>query len=149
MTSFIVPPFKIINQIYNNIQFIDIHDRFSFCTFSFYKTYTDTNRHKQVGCGMMKISELQTKDVVNIMDGKKLGKIQDLDIDLRQGMIKAIIVPNGARLWGWMNGGQEWVIPWRQIIKIGSDVIFVRLTSHHREMESSYYLPYESDDTLR
>lgn len=75
----------------------------------------------------MKISELQAKDVVNISDGRKLGQIHDLELDLRQGIIRAIVVPGETKLFGWLAGGQEWVIPWKQIVKIGSDVILVRL----------------------
>ncbi|SEN08799.1 sporulation protein, YlmC/YmxH family [Lihuaxuella thermophila] len=75
----------------------------------------------------MKISELQAKDVVNISDGRKLGQIYDLELDLRQGIIRAIVVPGETKWFGWFAGGQEWVIPWKQIVKIGSDVILVRL----------------------
>ena len=76
----------------------------------------------------MKISELQAKDVVNISDGRKLGQIQDLELDLRQGVVKALVIPEETRLFGWISsGGQEWVIPWKHIVKIGSDVILVRL----------------------
>lgn len=78
----------------------------------------------------MKISELQAKDVVNIADGRKLGHIIDLELDLRGGTIKAIVIPGETKLFGWLNGGQEWVIPWRQIVKIGSDVILVRMDNH-------------------
>lgn len=78
----------------------------------------------------MKISELQAKDVVNVSDGRKLGQIQDLDLDLRQGVVRALVIPEETRLFGWISsGGQEWVIPWKQIVKIGSDVILVRLES--------------------
>lgn len=75
----------------------------------------------------MKISELQLKDVVNIADGRKLGKIHDLELDMKQGMVKAVVVPGETRFFGWFAGGEEWVIPWNQVVKIGSDVILVRL----------------------
>lgn len=75
----------------------------------------------------MKISELQEKDVVNIGDGRKLGQIVDVELDLRAGLIKAIVIPGENKLLGWFHGGQEWVIPWKQIVKIGSDVILVRM----------------------
>ena len=87
------------------------------------------------------ISELQEKDVVNIADGRKLGQIYDLEIDLHKREIKSLIVPAETRLFGWISGGQEWIIPWRQIVKIGSDVILVRLSSAHmdqREHENKY-----------
>jgi YlmC/YmxH family sporulation protein len=85
---------------------------------------------------MMKISELQAKDVVNIADGKKLGQIQDFEMDLTQGLIKAIVVPTEQKLFSWLSSGQEVVIPWNQIVKIGSDVILVRLGNRYQEMDS-------------
>mgnify|MGYP003946008657 CR=1 FL=1 len=85
---------------------------------------------------MMKISELQAKDVVNIADGKKLGQIQDLELDLKQGLIKAIVVPTEQKLFSWLSNGQEVIIPWHQIVKIGSDVILVRLGNRYQEIDS-------------
>jgi len=75
----------------------------------------------------MKISELQSKDVVNVADGRKLGQITDLDLDLEKGTIKAIVIPSQTRLFGWLSSADEWVIPWKQVVKIGSDVILVKL----------------------
>lgn len=95
---------------------------------------------------MIKISELQSKDVVNVSDGRKLGQIHDLEVDLRQGEIQALVVPGESRLFGLWSGGKEWVIPWNQIIKIGTDVILVRLNSQshadgggHRD--SAHFFP--------
>lgn len=90
----------------------------------------------------MRISELQSKDVVNIGDGKRLGTIGDLDIDTDSGLIRAIIVPGQARFFGMVGGGQDVVVPWNQIVKIGSDVILVDLRPLH---DSGYYLPPQSN----
>lgn len=88
----------------------------------------------------MKISELQSKDVVNIANGRKLGRIYDLELDLRKGTIEAIIIPGEARLFGWFSNGQEWIIPWRQVVKIGSDVILVRLDEiNDHPIDEKYY----------
>ncbi|MBN2908353.1 YlmC/YmxH family sporulation protein [Polycladomyces sp. WAk] len=86
---------------------------------------------------VIKISELQAKDVVNVQDGQKLGQIHDVEIDLKMGQIKAIVVPAENRLFGLFSGGKEWVIPWRQIVKIGTDVILVRL--HSTTSSYEYY----------
>ncbi len=75
----------------------------------------------------MKISDFQTKDVINIVDGKKLGQVSDLDLDLRQGRIESIVVPNHTRFFGFFGGGTDVVIPWRCIVKIGLDVVLVKL----------------------
>ncbi|MCX7571622.1 YlmC/YmxH family sporulation protein [Tumebacillus sp. DT12] len=87
---------------------------------------------------MIKISELQSKDVVSIADGKRLGQIGDLDIDLENGMIRAIVVPAQGRFLGMFGNGQEYVIPWSQIVKIGADVVLVELRPAH---ESGYLPP--------
>lgn len=75
----------------------------------------------------MKISDFQTKDVINIVDGKKLGQISDLELDLRQGRIESIVVPGQSKFFGMFGGGQDMVIPWRSIVKIGMDVVLVKL----------------------
>ncbi|MCM3171126.1 MULTISPECIES: YlmC/YmxH family sporulation protein [unclassified Paenibacillus] len=75
----------------------------------------------------VKISDFQTKEVINITDGKRLGQISDLELDLRQGRIEAIVVPGSSRFMGLFGGGTDLVIPWRNIVKIGSDVILVKM----------------------
>ena len=76
----------------------------------------------------MKISDFQTKDVINIVDGKRLGQVTDLELDLRQGRIDSIVVPQYTKILGLFgSSGTEVVIPWRNIVKIGTDVVLVRL----------------------
>lgn len=76
---------------------------------------------------MIKISEMRTRDVVNVNDGKRLGTIQDLDIDLENGTIKAIIIAGSEGLWGKFKGKSDYVIPWEKIVKVGIDTILVEL----------------------
>lgn len=93
----------------------------------------------------MKISDFQTKDVINITDGKRLGQISDLELDLKQGRIEAIIVPGYSRFMGLFGGGTDLIIPWRNIVKIGSDVILVKMDEvkehgyDEREREARLY----------
>jgi len=77
---------------------------------------------------MVKISELRLREVVNITDGRRLGPIKDIDIDLDEGRINAIVLPfPGARFIGFFSRENEIVIPWDKIIRIGVDVILVDL----------------------
>jgi YlmC/YmxH family sporulation protein len=78
------------------------------------------------GCSV-KISDFQTKDVINIVDGKKLGQVTDLELDLRNGRIESIVVPNGSRFFGLFGSSTDVVIPWRNIVKIGMDVVLVKI----------------------
>ncbi|WP_433745434.1 YlmC/YmxH family sporulation protein [Paenibacillus amylolyticus] len=99
----------------------------------------------EVAARGMKISDFQTKDVINITDGKRLGQISDLELDLKQGRIEAIVVPGYSRFMGLFGGGTDLVIPWRNIVKIGSDVILVKMdevrenTYDERDREARLY----------
>lgn len=75
---------------------------------------------------MVRISEFQIKDVINISDGKKLGIIEDIEINLNTGKIEAIIVGGAGRVMGLFGKDQEFIISWKNILKIGEDVILVR-----------------------
>jgi YlmC/YmxH family sporulation protein len=66
------------------------------------------------------------KDVVNVANGKKLGHIADLEINLNTGKIEALIIPGQGRMLGFFARESDIVIPWRNIVKIGADVILVR-----------------------
>lgn len=93
---------------------------------------------------MIKISDLQTKDVVNITDGKKLGQVHDLELDLGRGRVEALVVPASSKMFSFFGGEEEYVIPWRNIVKIGSDVILVRL--HTTPADHDVYEP-EAEQT--
>ncbi|MCZ8511243.1 YlmC/YmxH family sporulation protein [Paenibacillus filicis] len=95
----------------------------------------------------MKISDFQTKDVINIVDGKRLGQVSDLELDLRNGRIDAIVVPSSGRFFGWFGNGTDVVIPWKNIVKIGMDVVLVKLEdlrSYRQDEVRGGYRP--SDD---
>ncbi|MEH6940535.1 YlmC/YmxH family sporulation protein [Bacillus sp. JJ722] len=74
---------------------------------------------------MMKISQFQTKDIVNLSDGKKLGILHDLEIHLPTGQINALIVTNHGRWINMFQREEEIIIPWNKIKKIGEDLILV------------------------
>lgn len=74
---------------------------------------------------MIRISELREREVVNVNDGRRLGMIRDLELDLEKGTVKAIIVPAAGRIWGKLSRTQNLLIPWDKIVKIGVDTILV------------------------
>lgn len=76
---------------------------------------------------MIKTSDLRQREVINVSDGKKLGFVNDLDIDLEEGKIKSIIIPAQGKIFSFFAKSGDYVIPWEQIKKIGSDVILVEL----------------------
>ncbi|WP_138493210.1 YlmC/YmxH family sporulation protein [Paenibacillus pinistramenti] len=97
----------------------------------------------------MKISEFQTKDVINVVDGRRLGQISDLELDMARGVIEAIVVPGYSKFMGLFGGGSDLIIPWKNIVKIGSDVVLVKMeeprTSAPRAPESDNVVYAERD----
>ncbi|SDI66608.1 YlmC/YmxH family sporulation protein [Natribacillus halophilus] len=74
---------------------------------------------------MLKITDLQSKEVVNVQTGKRLGSLGDVDINLTTGAIDYLIITGAGRLLGMFGRDDEVIIPWQQIAKIGTDVILV------------------------
>jgi len=79
---------------------------------------------------MLKVSEFQIKDVVNVADGKRLGNIDDIEINLDTGKIESVIIGGVGRVLGFFGKDEEVVIPWQNILKIGEDVILVRFKGY-------------------
>ncbi|MDA8064985.1 MAG: YlmC/YmxH family sporulation protein [Thermaerobacter sp.] len=78
---------------------------------------------------MLKTSDLRLKDVVDLRDGRRLGLINDLEVDLESGRVRAVVVPGSARLLGLFGRDNDYVIPWEHIKVFGVDCILVELTS--------------------
>lgn len=72
----------------------------------------------------MFFSELCLKDVINVVDGEKLGKIIDADIDIVDGKLLSITVSKHLKLNKLFNKN-EFLIPYKQVVKIGEEVIIV------------------------
>jgi YlmC/YmxH family sporulation protein len=72
-------------------------------------------------------SEIRMLDVINIIDGRKLGNVIDLDLDVHSGEVKAILVPGEKGWLYWFKRSRDVEIPWNRIVKIGVDVILVEL----------------------
>ena len=71
----------------------------------------------------MRLSELQTKEIINMTTGKRLGLIIDVIVDTT-GAIKSLILEEkkGRRL----ARREEYELDWKQISKIGDDIILVK-----------------------
>lgn len=76
----------------------------------------------------MRLSELEEKEVVNIKTCKKLGYINDLELDMCNGCIKSVIVPvRRCFSLNFFGEKKEYVIPFCQLKQIGPDIILVEL----------------------
>ena len=74
----------------------------------------------------MKISDMQYKTIVNINDGKEIGRITDLEIDDNGLIINYYAMPK-RKFFSIFSSNKETVFKTSDIKKIGKDVILVQL----------------------
>jgi len=94
---------------------------------------------------MVKVSELRMREVINVMDGKKLGNIIDIDLDMEKGKVIAFMLPGQVRGWSIFSKREEIVVPWEKIVRIGRDVILVEVPSFS-EIDQKYGSRYSDDE---
>ena len=80
---------------------------------------------------MNRSSDFRQKEVINLSDGRRLGFVSDVEIDLDTGKIEAIILPGVGKLFGLLGKDNEFAIPWEKIKKIGEDIILVDLDDRY------------------
>lgn len=78
--------------------------------------------------------DLKQKEVVNICDGRRLGKVVDLVIGLSSCKVLGIVVPGNRKIF---NTKEDIFIPWRNIQKIGDDVVLVQLTMVNQQCSTN------------
>ena len=74
----------------------------------------------------MKISDLQDKTIININNGKELGKISDLEID-EKGFIINYHALYKKSIFNIFNSNEEFIFKTSDIKEIGEDVILVQI----------------------
>ena len=80
----------------------------------------------------MTLSELRTKEVIDVQDGRRLGKVMDLEFSAEDSRITALVVPAETSFLQSLRGEKcGMVIAWEDVRRIGDDVILVT-TSHCR-----------------
>ena len=72
----------------------------------------------------MNLSEFQNKDVININNGKKIGNIVDYIIEPINGNIISLLVVPFKGVFS-LKGSQKLEIDYKNISKIGEDVILI------------------------
>lgn len=75
----------------------------------------------------MRIEDLRRKEVINSCDCKILGCVNDLEVDICTGCIKAIIVQGPSKWCGLVCSDFEFVIPFQCIVQVGPDIILVKV----------------------
>lgn len=76
----------------------------------------------------MTLCELKKKEVINIRDCRKLGRVCDLEFDECSGHICRIFVPGRFKWLNIIECEENIAIEYREIRQIGPDIILVDIT---------------------
>lgn len=72
----------------------------------------------------MRLSELQSKKIINVEDGKNIGSIIDAVVN-EKGQIDTLILESSKSIFN-INKDIDSKIRWSEITKIGEDVILIK-----------------------
>ena len=73
----------------------------------------------------LRITDLQCKEVICVADGRRLGFVSDVQVEVPSGQVCAIVVPCPCKMIPFPGRNDEFVIPWKYIKKIGPDIVLV------------------------
>ena len=71
--------------------------------------------------------ELRCKEVINVLDGRRLGHIIDIVFDLCSGRVQGFVLPGEKQGWNIFKNCNQIFLPFCSIVKIGEDTILVEL----------------------
>ena len=77
---------------------------------------------------MISTDKLKNKEVINIGDGKSIGFVYDIEVDLEKGTIDGIVIPGTKGFFGlFSKNDSDTIIKWDKVRTVGDDVILVEL----------------------
>ena len=78
---------------------------------------------------MMRISDIMEIEIINVKNGKKLGFITDIDLDVENGKVSSFSITGSSGNF-FSRGAEIDTVFWRDILRIGCDTIIVSIGSN-------------------
>ena len=78
---------------------------------------------------MMRISDIMEKEIINVKNGKKLGFITDIDLDVENGKVSSFSITGSSGNF-FSRGAEIDTVFWRDILRICCDTIIVSIGSN-------------------
>ena len=78
---------------------------------------------------MIRVSDIMDKEIINVKNGKNMGFITDIDIDVNEGKVISFSTTGEGGGSFFSRGMDVDVILWNDILKIGCDTIIVNIGS--------------------
>ena len=82
-----------------------------------------------------RIGDLRCREVINVADGRRLGFVDDVLLDVHDGRVLAITVQGRAKLLGVVGREEDYVLPWESITRMGNDIILVEVKGEYQRLK--------------
>lgn len=73
----------------------------------------------------MNLSDLQSKEVIDIASGRRIGAIIDVIINLNGNISKLVLEDRKSSRKIFSSNREDVYLDWKQIVKIGDDIILI------------------------
>ena len=70
-------------------------------------------------------SDLRYKEVIDVYTGARLGYVCDAEFDDAEGRLISLITPGRPRWFGLLGREDDYVLPWKCIVRVGQDIILI------------------------
>jgi YlmC/YmxH family sporulation protein len=91
-------------------------------------------------CG---ITDLRRKEVINVRDGLRIGFVSDVEVDLCNARLVAIIIYGKLKFFGLLGREEDIIIRWEYVEVIGKDTILVNFyqtkEKHRKNILSRFF----------
>ncbi len=75
---------------------------------------------------MLSTDKLKNKEVINICDGRSMGFVGDIEVNIEEGRIEGILIPVERGLLGIFGKNEkDLLVSWDRVRTVGDDVILV------------------------
>ena len=91
---------------------------------------------------MFTLYELCERDVVSVKNGANLGRVDDLRVDETTARVHSLVIYGRLKWFGLLGREEDLLIPWEEIVTIGSDVVLVNTELPPRERKLKKFLKF-------
>lgn len=71
------------------------------------------------------LSRIIGKEVINVKDGGRIGRITDVCVDCKSGNVCTLIVPAVKGFFSFFGKKKEYCINWCNVVKVGADIVLI------------------------
>lgn len=65
------------------------------------------------------------KEVINVKDGSRIGRISDVCADVKSGTICTLIIPSVKGFFSFFGKKKEYFVNWCNVVKVGKDIVLI------------------------